>query len=146
MTNSTTDLSNIDANEVWKPIRGFETYQISNYGRIKFLFYTQQRIGYGSKDQHGYLTFKMSKRGSFYVHRLVAEAFIPNPENKPCVNHKDGKKQNNRVDNLKWVTKSENTQHAWDTGLIKSKQICQLDKNNKIIKIFLNMAKSGNRT
>ena len=152
ITNSTTDLSNIDANEIWKPVKGFEKYQISNYGRVKYpVKYilpdasgTYLRITYGGKTGDGYLCFGMSRSGgkTRAVHILVAEAFIPNPENKPCVNHKDGNRKNNRVDNLEWVTKSENTQHAYDIGLKKTEQVCQLDENNKIIKIFQNMAKA----
>lgn len=69
-----------------------------------------------------YLVTRVSINGwckNFPVHRLVAMAFIPNPENKPFVNHLDGNKQHNGVDNLEWVTQSENVAHAWHTGLNK---------------------------
>ena len=62
---------------------------------------------------------------AFPIHRLVAEAFIPNPNNKPYVNHKDGNTHNNCASNLEWVTSSENTKHAWSTGLIKRRHITQ---------------------
>ena len=67
------------------------------------------------KSNHGYAVISSST----YVHRIVAKTFIPNPENKTDVNHKDGNKKNNHVDNLEWVTKSENTRHAYSTGLLK---------------------------
>ena len=74
------------------------------------------------KNQDRYLccTLRLEdgSRKTFKVHRMVAEKFIPNPENKPEVNHKDGDKSNNKISNLEWNTHSENIQHAWDTGLL----------------------------
>lgn len=74
----------------------------------------------GGTDKSGYPYVVLSENGqskSHSVHRLIAETFIPNPGNLPCVNHKDGNKQNNAVDNLEWCTKAENTRHSYRKGL-----------------------------
>lgn len=102
--------------EVWKDIKGYESlYQVSNTGKIKSLRFGRERILKPIKRQ-GYLRVDLISKW-FSVHRLVALHFIPNPENKPEVNHKDGDKKNNCVDNLEWNTAQENMRHAHDTGL-----------------------------
>ena len=86
-------------------------------GKVHKLFHGHE-IRVGMYDNCGY--YATSYKGVRYlIHRIVATAFIPNPENKPQVNHKDGNKRNNTVDNLEWVTAKENTRHAFETGLIK---------------------------
>jgi hypothetical protein len=104
--------------ETWKSIEEFEgLYEISNYGRIKS-FQKNKRSGYILKvinSSGWYLSTSLIKdkiRKTYRIHRLVAKAFISNPDNKSQVNHKDGNKQNNNVQNLEWVTPSENIQHA----------------------------------
>ena len=112
--------------EIWKDIKGYEgLYQISNFGRIKSLkfwsnrnkkYYDKEKMKKAYKDRDGYLRVSLSNNGQRklkQVHRLVAETFISNPDNKPQVNHIDGNKQNNNVLNLEWVTCQENIVHSY---------------------------------
>lgn len=123
----------IQMNELWKPVKGFEgEYEVSNFGRVKSLDTIQRRSNgrvmcdfkikgkilkpFRTGKGDGYYT--VSIHGKFYkVHRLVATAFVPNPCNLPQVNHIDGDKTNNSVNNLEWVTNLENMQHAVRKGL-----------------------------
>lgn len=114
--------------EEWCEIKGNrEIYEVSNYGNVR----TKDRVGarnrfckghmlHPHKNSSGYLRVYMNIDGKgkeYFVHRLVANAFIPKIDGKRFVNHIDGNKENNRVDNLEWCTRSENEQHAWRIGL-----------------------------
>ena len=105
--------------EEWRDISGFDGYQVSNFGQVRSFKYKTPRImklglakGYPRVDLS-----RDNKKTHMSIHRLVATAFIPNPESKPQVNHIDGNPKNNCVEKLEWCTSSENNQHALATGL-----------------------------
>jgi|SRR5690554_5206119 len=109
--------------EIWKDVVGYEElYKVSNFGKVISI----ARFGTKGKEMclmdngKGYYRVKLSKNNKskrVMLHRIIAEAFIPNLENKKCVNHINGNKKDNRIENLEWCTHSENLIHAIKTGL-----------------------------
>lgn len=108
--------------EEWRKVADFEEcYEVSSLGRLRNI--RTGRILHSGKKRSGYVVDVLcdnKKRKTVRRHRIVAEAFIPNPGNKPEVNHKNGDKTDNSVGNLEWATHRENTDHSWTTGLTKA--------------------------
>lgn len=156
--------------ELWKPVVNFEdSYEVSDRGRVRSIdrkvasgirhndsvMRTGKILKYNVK-RNGYAQISLSRNGkvkSIGVHRLVAMAFIENPESKATVNHKNGNKLDNRAENLEWATQKENSQHAYDTGLFppntnKKKIICkdtmQTFDGSYDAAVWLNRTKFGN--
>ena len=136
--------------EIWRDIKGYEgLYQISNFGNVKSVERIVKR-GTNFKpvcervlktgDKGGYKYVILSKNGKTktgWVHRLVAQAFIPNPDNLPCINHKDEHPSNNRVDNLEWCTHSYNNSYndvRIKAAVSKRKSVLQYTKDGKFIR------------
>jgi hypothetical protein len=120
-----------------RPIEGFEGYSITNTGVVYSTKKGKRKPLKYSRDKDGYFRCTLYKDGKSYyyrINRLVAEAFIPNPDNLPVVNHKDGDKQNNYDHNLEWTTYSGNNAHAIDNGLhALNKPIIQKDMDGKVL-------------
>ena len=122
--------------EEWKDIQGYEgKYQVSTLGRVKSLariiykghyqaFYSE-KIMIAYLEKNGYLSTRLydgnNKNKKILIHRIVAQAFLSNPEKKAQVNHKNGDKTNNRIENLEWATCKENINHAIQIGIINNK-------------------------
>lgn len=106
-------------NEEWKDVIGYEgRYKVSSFGRVRSFVNGSKKgcILHPNRHRQGYFWIRLDGKCKL-IHRLVAEAFIPNPENKKTINHIDGVKSNNCVENLEWATQSENNKHAFRTGL-----------------------------
>ena len=138
--------------EIWKPVVGYEGhYQVSNFGRVKSIKFGKEIILKPKKDKYGYLhvnLYKNNKRKDFLVHRLVAEAFIPNSDNLPLVNHKDENPSNNFVDNLEYCTNKYNLNYgtAQQRKSHKlSKPVCQYTLDNELIKIWSSLTECKNK-
>lgn len=146
--------------EIWKDVVGYENqYQVSNFGNVMSLKRKKPHLITQTKNRNGYLQVVLSicsnKLKNFYVHRLVAQAFIENPNNLPQVNHKDENKTNNRVDNLEWCTPKFNINYG--TSLDRrakaqtnrknlSKPIFQYDKNENLLNEYPSISDAARKT
>lgn len=145
--------------EVWKDISGYEgLYQVSNLGRVKSLtreitnngmsYLINGKILKENKLANGYLKVCLSANGNsklHYVHRLVAQAFIPNPNHYPMVNHKDEDKTNNLVENLEWCTAKYNNAYS-DVWRSRRKKILQFSKNMLLINTYISQCEAERKT
>lgn len=129
--------------EVWKKIEGFSGYYISNIGRVRSIKRGKEKILKAKINKYGYYEVALQtddyKQKMKRVHRLVAEAFIPNPSNLSEVNHKDENKLNNNVDNLEWLSHGDNSRYS------KSMRVAQVD-GERIIKVYDSITKASIET
>ena len=131
--------------EIWKDIEEYEgLYQISNLGRVKslpkkdgfVLLETRILKPLNINNRNRVVLAKNKVKKNFFIYQLVAKMFIPNPNNYPIINHKNGKPNDDKVTNLEWCTHKHNSIHAVDNNLIKHKKIAQYSLNGEFIKIY----------
>ena len=132
--------------EIWKDAPGFPNYQVSNTGRVKNV--KRQKELHPSRYSNGYFVANLSGR-RIGVHRLVALAFIPNPQGLPQINHKNEIKTDNRVENLEWCDSTYNNNYGnrnLKASVSHSKPIKQLLPNGKLIAIYYGINEAGRKT
>ena len=136
--------------ETFVKIDGFEKYEVSNLGKVRNI--KSGRILKPWLDKDGYLVhglYKNNKQNQLLLHRIIATAFIDNPEEKPCVNHIDENKLNNDLSNLEWCTERENNIHGTRTKRAAgklSKKVIQLDLNDNVLNEFESMRQAERET
>lgn len=150
---------------LWKPVKGLEgIYEVSRNGEVRRISYAYQNNGCfrelpyilkQKEDKDGYMkcTLRIEKRNkSIFVHRIVCEAFIENPENKNQVNHKNGIKSDNNVENLEWCSASENILHRIHVLNVSlrnkkgSKKVVQKDERKNIVSIYPSAREAARKT
>lgn len=132
--------------EEWRKIEGYDNYEVSNYGKVRSLDYNrtgETRIMKPSYNTDMYLQVKLRKDRkyrNFQVHRLVAQSFLPNPDNLPQVNHKNENKEDNRVENLEWCTNQYNVDYSL------SKPVLQFSQDGNFIQEFKSTNEASRQT